>query len=158
MNVLHTMKREGFTLIEVLVVIAIAAILFAVTLVGLSGLRDETDLGLAVDDAVSFLQSARAKTLSSEGGSDYGVHFETSKFVLFKGNTYSAIDPNNIVRNVPSSIEISPITLNGGVVDLLFKRLTGETTEHGTVTLRLVNDITVMRTIAITPTGLAHIQ
>lgn len=147
---------SGFTLIEILIAIAIAAILFTIVVSGFSGLRQETDLGLAAQDSVAFLQQARVKTLSSENSSVYSVHFETNKFVLFAGSVYNAADPANKTRNIPSTVEISPIALNGGGVDVVFKRFTGETAAYGYVTFRLTSDPTVTRVVKIEPVGLSH--
>ena len=152
----HIMK--GFTLIEILVVITIAVILFAIVVSGFSGLRQSSDLTLAVDDSISFLQEARAKTLSSENNSIYGVHFETSQFVLFVGNTYNPADSSNKVRALPSTIEISSFILGGGGADVIFKRLTGETGNDGTVTFRQTSNPSVLKVIQIPPTGLAGVQ
>jgi len=152
------MPREGFTLTEILVVITIAIILFAIVVSGFVGLRENSDIALAVDDSISFLQEARAKTLSSDEASRYGVHFETTMFVLFAGDTYNASDPDNKNRMLPSTVEISNYALNSGGADVVFKRLTGETDEHGTVTFRLTNDPAVTHTIEIGRTGLAHIK
>lgn len=125
---------------------------------GFSGQRDLTSLNLAVDDAMGFLQKARARTLSSEDDSRYGVHFETNKFVLFAGDTYNASDPTNKARDLSSPVEINAIALQGGVVDIVFKRLTGETNEQGTVTIRLSTNPSVSRVIKIESTGLSYIQ
>ena len=148
----------GFTLIEILVVITIAAILFAIVVSGFSGLRQSSDLTLAVDDSISFLQDARAKTLSSVNTSVYGVHFETSQFVLFVGDTYNPLDSSNKVRALPSSVEISSILLNGVGDDAIFKRLTGETDNGGTVTFRQTSNPTVTKVIEILLTGLVGVQ
>lgn len=152
------MRSEGFTLIEILAVITIAAILFAIIISGFSGLRQHSDFNLAGDDSISFLQEARAKTLSSDSASVYGVHFETNKFVFFAGNTYNPLDSSNKDRLLPPTVEMSPTNLNGGGDDVIFKRLTGETDQYGTITLRLTSDPTTTRIIEISSTGLANIQ
>lgn len=149
---------RGFTLIEILIVLAIAAILFAVVISGFSGLRQSSDLTLAVDEAVSFLQEARTKTLSSENDSVYGVHFETSQFVLFAGATYDPVSASNKVYSLPSSVEISLINLVGIGDDAIFKRLTGETNTDGTITFRQTSNPSVLKVIQILPTGLASVQ
>src|SRR3989344_9266077 len=149
---------KGFTLIEILVVITIAVILFAIVVSGFSGLRQSSDLTLAVDDSISFLQDARAKTLSSENNSVYGVHFETSQFVLFVGNTYNPADSSNKVRTLPSTIETNSILLSGVGDDVIFKRLTRETDNNGTVTFRQTGNPSVLKIIEIFSTGLAGVQ
>ncbi|TSC71094.1 MAG: Uncharacterized protein G01um101470_746 [Parcubacteria group bacterium Gr01-1014_70] len=149
---------RGFTLIEILVVIAIAAILFTIVVSGFSGLRQNSDLSHAIDDSVSYLQSARAKSLSAENATVYGVHFETGRFVLFTGTTYDAGNAANIVRLLPSTVETSAISLNGGAVDVVFKRLTGETDAYGTITFRLISSPSTTKTIEIVSTGLSGVQ
>lgn len=155
----HIFKdRRGFTLIELIVVIAIATILFAIIISGFSGLRQHSDFNLAGDDSISYLQEARAKTLSSDSASAYGVHFETTKFVLFTGDTYDPLDSSNKDRPLPSTVEISAIILTGLGDEIIFKRLTGETDQSGTITIRLTSDPSVTRVIEIASTGLATIQ
>ena len=149
---------RGFTLIEIIIAITIAAILFAIIVSGFSGLRQNSDMNLAVDDSISFLQDARAKTLSSVNTSAYGVHFETTKFVLFQGGTYNAGDSTNKIRLLPSTIEISAYSFNGGGSDVVFKRLTGETGSYGSVTFRQTNNPSVTKTIQILSTGLVSVQ
>jgi prepilin-type N-terminal cleavage/methylation domain-containing protein len=149
---------RGFTLLELLVAIAIAAILFAITVSGFRNLREETNLPLAVDDAVSYLQDARARTLSSEGATVYGVHFETGMFVFFIGPTYTAGAPTNKERDLPPTVTISSYSFSGGGDEVIFKRLTGETDNSGTVTFQLTSDPSHTRTIDINLTGFATIQ
>ena len=150
--------KRGFTLIELIVSISIAVILFAVIVSGFSGQRELTSLNLAIDDCLSYLTKARARTLSSENSAHYGVHFETTKFVLFAGDTYNAGDPDNVVRNLSSDVEMSNTDLTGGAVDVVFKRLTGETDVSGTITFRLTSDPTITRILWVEYTGLAFLQ
>ncbi len=149
---------KGFTLIEILVTISIAAVLFAIIVSGFSGLRNNSDLQSAVEDSVSYLQETRANTLSSNNANVYGVHFESGKFVLFVGATYDPASATNKNRLLPSSVEINSISLNGGGNDVVFKRLTGETSSHGTVTFRLTSNTSVTKTINILSTGLSNVQ
>lgn len=148
---------RGFTLIELLIVLAIATILLAIVLGGFSNLRQSSDFTLAIDEATSFLQEARTKTLSSENDSVYGVHFETSQFVLFTGATYNPASASNKVYSLPSSVEISSVALTSGA-DVIFKRLTGETATGGTVTFQRTDEPSITKIIEIEPTGLFTIH
>jgi len=154
----YNYRMKGFTLVEILIVLAIAVILFTIILTGFANLRESSDLTLAVDEAISFLQEARAKTLSSEGASVYGVHFETSQFVLFAGDTYDLSASSNKIRALPSTIEISIIDLEGVGDDALFKRLTGETDNDGTIKFRQTSNPSTLKTIEVLPTGLSYVQ
>lgn len=145
--------RQGITLLEMLIAVAILAILAVITFTVFSNFKRTSALNIAAEDAVSLLIEARSKTLSSKEASQYGVHFETSKAVLFKGITYSAGDPANVIVDLPSGVEVSAIALQGGGSDVIFSRLIATTVQYGTVTLRSTQDITKTRIITIQSTG-----
>lgn len=155
---MYKQKTFGFSLLELLVVLAIISIVAAIVTTAFSTYRSNNDLKFAAERGVSMLREARAKSLSSENDMQYGVHFETAQIVLFAGSTYNASDPNNVVYAFPSTIQIFPITLTGGAVDVIFKRLTGETSQDGTVTMSLTADTSRTKTINIERTGLANVQ
>ncbi|KKU25889.1 MAG: hypothetical protein UX39_C0016G0010 [Candidatus Magasanikbacteria bacterium GW2011_GWA2_46_17] len=147
---------RGFTLIEILITLAIAGI---VTLLVTGAFSSATGLKMLDKEtalALSLLEQARNQTLSSKASSVYGVHFETAKTVLFVGPIYSASSNSNTVEPMNPLVQISAITLVGGGSDVVFKRLTGETDQSGTVTLALVASSTRQKTITIFATGLAQ--
>ncbi|TSC78485.1 MAG: Uncharacterized protein G01um101429_758 [Parcubacteria group bacterium Gr01-1014_29] len=147
---------RGFTLIEILIVVAGITILASIVLFPLASFRRTAQLSSAIEEGVSLLVSARLKTLSSEGATQYGVHFETVKMVFFVGTTYITGNPQNSEVLIPNDVEISTISLNGGAVDVVFKRLTGETDQHGTVLFRLKSDPSNTKTLRIEQTGAVH--
>jgi hypothetical protein len=77
--------------------------------------------------------------------------------VLFEGNSYDSSDTNNRVTDLNSAVTISNITLSSGGSDVVFQRLTGESTVSGSVVLTLVGT-TTSRTISIQATGISNIQ
>ena len=126
---------SGVTLLEILISVAIIAIV-ATMLVGVfSAWRASGDLENARSNIIGILKDARSRTLASESNTTYGVHFETEKAALFKGNVYNSSDPANENYNLPGSIKINDISLTGGAVDTVFTRLLGTTTASGTITL-----------------------
>lgn len=153
---LHTSTHRGFSLLEILVVIAIAATLFTIVANVFSSYEKQQALDKDAEKIRSFLLEARGRTLSSRELSSYGVHFETSRTVLFRGSSYSASDPGNLSQPLRSEVEISNIALGGGGSDVIFARLTGATTGAGTVTLRLKSDTSQMRIITIRGTGVVE--
>lgn len=148
-----TSKQHGLTLIELIVVLAITAALAAVTISSFAPLNRRTNLNGNAQNIISILNSAKSKTISSEGASQWGAHFESDKYALFKGTTYSASDPNTKIYTLPSSLEISTITLNGGVSNALFDRITGKTANYGQITIREINTPTNLINIDIENSG-----
>ena len=124
-------------------------------LFNLSGFRDQQALKNNTEDIISILNKARQNTLSSLNSTNYSVHFETNKVVLFVGSTYSSVNSSNEQFNLSSVVNI-PISggINvGGGSDVVFERLTGETI-GGTIILRLISDSTKQKTIIINKTGI----
>ena len=126
---------RGVTLLEILISVAIIAIV-ATMLIGVFGAwRASGDLEDARSNVMGLLKDARSRTLASKNNTTYGVRFETERAVLFKGTVYSSSDPANENYNLPGSIKINDISLTGGAVDTVFTRLNGTTTASGTITL-----------------------
>lgn len=152
------MKNEqGFTLIELLISIAVLALISAVLVVGYSAFSKSIELKTAAFKVLDVLNLAHERTVASLATSNYGVHFEQTQYVLFKGVVYSVSDANNIFYPLPSLLEITDITLAGGGADVVFDRLTGKTSQSGSLIVRLVNDVARSKTITILSSGRADI-
>src|SRR3989338_580744 len=105
---------RGFSLIEILIVIAIFTVVASVGVSPLLRFKKANDLSAALETGVSLLLEARTKTLSSEGGSRYGVHFESARITLFSGDAFAEGAAGNKAAPIPSSVEIQDISLLGG--------------------------------------------
>jgi len=155
MHLLTDVHKKGLTIIELLVVIGIIVILAAIIVSPFSTFRASKILDAGVEDVISLLNQARLNTLSSKGGFQYGVHFESSRIVSFRGATFIEPDVNNKEITLDGALEISEITLNGGGSDIVFDRLTGKTNQYGTTTLRIKNTPSKNIAITIEATGIA---
>ena len=135
----------SFSLVELLVVIGIISILIAISIPAYRVFQKKTGLNSAVEEIINSLRIAQSKTLSSEGASKYGVYFDQGtspdQYTLFKGNSYasrnSAFDKT---YKLPANIEIYQINLNGGVLEVVFNRIVGDTAQVGDLELRLINN------------------
>lgn len=145
--------KSGLTSVELLVALAVLLVLGAAVVAGFGSMRNKSALDSAAYEVVSVLNQARLKTLASQNDRPYGVHFESQRAVLFKGTAFSGGDPSNEEANIPLSVEILPAVLNGGGSDVVFKRLTGETDNYGTITLSLKSDPSKIKIIIIEATG-----
>lgn len=154
LNFLKINKNKGFTLIEILMVIAILGIISSIVLLNLSQFRNEQLLKNTTLDVVSLLSKARQNTLSSVNSTNYGVHFDSNKAVLFTGSLYSSNNATNepivfsskVIVPIPSGLNI------GGGSDVIFERLTGETV-GGTIKIQLTSDSTKQKIITVGKIG-----
>jgi len=147
---------RGFTLLEILIAIAIVGILF----VGMVGAMSQFVRGNVLEretrTVVSILDDARGRTLFSENDRQYGVHFESGNVVLFEGGVYSAVDPENETTSL-SGTTLSSVALIGGGDDVVFDRLTGAIAAYGTTTVQLSSDTSQTKDIVLLPSGIIEI-
>ncbi|MBI5912908.1 prepilin-type N-terminal cleavage/methylation domain-containing protein [Candidatus Azambacteria bacterium] len=151
-------QESGFTLIEIVIAIGVLAIIGATLFIGFSTATESADLKTSAFKVVDALQFARTRTIASLASSQYGVHFEQTQYVLFRGATYNASDPDNIIYALPSRAEIANIALMGGGSDVVFDRITGKTAQNGTLTVRLIADPSKLKTIEVAVSGRADIS
>ena len=148
-------KNKGFTMIEMVIVVAIMALLLAVITSPFQSFRNSKALDTTSEEALSLFSEARGNTLSAKDGYQYGVHLESSKMVLFRGGTYSSLDTNNKTVVLDNALEISSIVLEGAGSDIVFDKLTGKTSQSGSFVIRVKSDTSKIRTITVVGTGVA---
>lgn len=145
--------KKGFTIIEFLIVISIIVILVSMSVGAFSQFYKGNILEGEAQTILSIFESAKAKTLLSKGDSNYGVHLEADKVTLFKGSTYSDLDPDNEVYILSTKATLTSV-IDGGGSDIIYIRLTGEVISNGTTTISLVSDGSQFKELVITKTGI----
>ena len=151
-------KNSAFSLIESVIAMAIGAVLVAGIDVSFSSFRNSKIVDISAGRILSVINEARVKTVSSEDYSRFGVHFETSRVVFFKGDIFTEPNPANTETILSPLVEISNISLSGGGVDIVFQKLTGKTGNYGSLRVRLKSDNNKYKTISVKSTGIANIQ
>ena len=147
--------NKGLTLLEIIVALSILFILGAIAVLAFSNYSKNSLLGEARARVISELNYARSETLASENKSSWGVHFETSRVVRFKGSSYSSSDTSNVPIDLPAGTTISSINL-GGQTEVIFERLTGRTGNIGSIRIELTSNSQASTTINIYASGLAE--
>ncbi|MBI3633948.1 MAG: type II secretion system protein [Candidatus Vogelbacteria bacterium] len=150
------MMEKGFTLVEIIIVVGILLTLATITITALSKFSQFTALSKDTEKIVSLLNRARSDTISSKNDVRYGVHFESTKAVLFAGDSYVSNTMTNEVVTVLPTATIRSVTLNGGGSNVLFDRLTGATSESGNIIISLLGSGANSRQITISSNGVAQ--
>jgi prepilin-type N-terminal cleavage/methylation domain-containing protein len=163
---MNAMKNnQGFTFIEIIIVIAIMAVLAVMILPSLSRFRNEQALKNATADIVSLLNKAKSDADSLTLSTDYSVHFESGRAVYFIGTSFTEPNSNNRELTLDSAVTIPSsggINLNGGGSNVTFTRLTGDdrgyVTGYGTIIVQLTSDSSRQKIITINKTGAVSVN
>ena len=105
----HILLSHGFTFVETLAVVSIVLTLLGLASVNLISFQRSANITEAVDTLVADIRNQQTKAMSGEttqgastGG--YGVYFDTNRYILFSGTTYSAAATTNSVIPLKSPI------------------------------------------------------
>ncbi len=148
---------KGVTLIELLIVISAMGILTTILVSSFSLFNKNQALSKDTELIIETLEQARSQTLSSQNGSQYGVHFDTSKITLFTGNAYTVGVSTNQEASLATFNNIVSVSLSGGGNDVVFNRLSGETNQNGTIVVGSPTS-SQTKTITIYKTGIIESQ
>jgi prepilin-type N-terminal cleavage/methylation domain-containing protein len=107
---------RGFTLVEVLVVAGIFAALLSFVMPNLTGNQRHTQNNEAIALLVADMRDQQMKAMlgDTEGQSvstSSGIYFETTRYTLFRGNTYSAVDNRNYVISLDPQFQFTATNL-----------------------------------------------
>src|SRR5690606_146322 len=123
---------------------------------GFKNFQTRQVLELSTKEVRQMFESARSRTLASEGDTTYGVFIDTDRVVSFSGSSYSEGGAGNVVFELDPRVVISEISLSPVTDEVVFTRGTGEPSASGSIEISLVSDPSVLRTITITSTGIIN--
>lgn len=121
--------RRGFSLAEIITVVAIIAIFVAVIFSNFYNRRSYSNIKLTTHQIVFVLQEARNKAIYRYQNNDWGVYFSNSTSVTpFYSLFYSYYSTSTTVKkyDLPSGVSYSTSTIPlGGSSTIIFSQISG---------------------------------
>ena len=169
MNLIKPLNRltaklldRGFTLLEVILVIAILAIISTISFSYLGGFKTSSELDETAGQIVGKLREAQSKAMTGEDGKKWGVHFDNagsdSSYDFFSTtNSYasgSAIVETIYLTHLAQGVTFS-MPAAGQSVDVIFSKITGVPAVAQNVVISLQNST---KTIIVETSGRIHVQ
>lgn len=117
--------QKGFTLIELIVAIAILTILITLATINLAKSQRTNTLDGAMQQVTSDFQGQQVKAMvgDTEGRSvpdAYGIYCNGTSYVLFHGASYNPSDSSNFTVPLDSSLQFTATST------VIFSRVSGE--------------------------------
>lgn len=128
--------QRGFTLIEIIVTTSIILTLLGFITINLVRSQQTASLVSTEEILLADLRQQQLKAMigDTEGreiSDSYGIHFDSNKYVLFHGATYSSSETSNSVTNLTNNMQF-----NDSNFDIVFAKLNGEILEPTVIKLQ----------------------
>ncbi|MFA6588621.1 MAG: type II secretion system protein [Patescibacteria group bacterium] len=136
----------GFTLLEVLLSIAIIGVLAATGVPIYQSLQNRNDLDIAATSLAQALRRAQTLSQAVDGDSNWGVSIQAGNIILFQGISYATRN-----SNFDETTSISPTINLSGFNEVVFSKFSGLPISIGSLTLTSLNNET--RTLSINTKG-----
>ncbi len=139
--------QKGFTLIEILLVMAIISILFAISIVNLNTLQQNTYQNTSEELLLSDIKLQQLKSMTGDNNNSstfetFGIYFGNTSYTLFRGATYSASDDENFTIELNPNLTFSNVEFANS--QIVFEKNSGEIIDFtdGSDTITINNSIT----------------
>lgn len=110
----------GFTLFELVIVVTLVFVAGLIIIPSYRGYALNNELVVTRSVMTQAFNQAQNRARSGEGDSDWGVHLESGKIIVFKGSSFSLYNPATDVEFViPTGVIIT------GITDIVFSKLSG---------------------------------
>lgn len=143
-------KHHGFTLVEMLLVIALISVIAALSIPLYRSFQTRNDLDLSANGVALLLRHARVLSEGMAGDQPWGVHFETGHAIIFIGPSYAGRYGTDVNYEIPSTFVL------GGASEVVFQERTGFVSTPTTITITSPNNET--RSISVNAKGIVSTQ
>jgi prepilin-type N-terminal cleavage/methylation domain-containing protein len=129
---------KGFTVVEIVVVIAVLVMLSAVAMIGFQNYAAYQRFDQSVAGVAAKLRETVVSARSSTGGTAHGVLVSPHSLTTFTGSTYNSMSPTNVLYDF-SYVTLTPSFSDSGTL-VVFENVTGLPSATGTILVVGQND------------------
>jgi prepilin-type N-terminal cleavage/methylation domain-containing protein len=142
-------REAGFSLIELLLCVAIIGLLTGMTLPLYQSYQNSNDVDLDTQSVAAMLRRAELYARTMNGDNSWGVKVQSGSATLFKGASYATRDTTVDETDALPSV----ITFSGTLSEVVFTKFTATPSATGTIILTHTanNDV---RTITLNAKGM----
>lgn len=158
----HQWQHSGFTLVELVVVVAITVALASLTIPLYVNFQATQQAASAAEEIVQLLREAQARAMAGDGAMPWGVYFEDDlvgaddRFILFRGASFAARNPSfDFATDLADTLSFGSISFTGGSA-VVFTRSNGTTANVGSLVVSASNGDAV--TVRVNAAGAVDLE
>ncbi|MFA6028027.1 MAG: type II secretion system protein [Patescibacteria group bacterium] len=126
--------KKGFTLVEILIAVAVMGILLGLSFSVYQALSKNSDLNLAAATSVQTIRRAQLLSQAMKQDDTWGVKLQTGEAIIFKGTSFSGRTQSyDEIYSLPGTVSIS------GDTEIVFTKFTGFLPSAKSITLTIGN-------------------
>ena len=126
------MLYKGFTIIELLVIIAIFLIFAGISQVAFLNFQNHSNLEIATYNLVEALRHAKSNAQQVKQDTKWGIYVVGNTVTVFSGNSYASRN-----TSLDNSINLTNGISSSGLQEVVFEKVSGTTTNVGNIILTL---------------------
>ncbi|MEN9604604.1 MAG: hypothetical protein RJB39_289 [Candidatus Parcubacteria bacterium] len=155
-----SIHNKGFTVVELIVVIALMAMIAGMTFASFSSLNNRQALDKQVDAVKSIVQQTRLASLNSKDGATFSVVFGINKITVKESGTTTVKDYPNIARISLITNGLQTVVGSNATSTISFAKISGLANATGVLTYGLVTGTgsTTSMTKTITVNALGRVE
>ncbi len=123
-------NKQGFTLVEMILALAMLFVLFAIASPFYQKYQSKNDLDLAVISVAQNLRRAQTLSQAVDANSAWGLYLQGGSITVFRGVSYVARNSSFDER-----IIMPDVVVPSGLSEIVFTKFTGLPVSIGTITL-----------------------
>lgn len=139
--------KNGFSVLEVVLVLFLMMSALGFSLLYGFNAPLRSDVNVQASQVVSTMRLLQSTARAGDSARPNSIHLDTNQYVTFFGSSYNPLASDNEVHELPATIEIKNISLQGGSTNVVFTSPFGETTQYGSFDLYAAN---IDKTISVT--------
>lgn len=156
-------QKSGFTLLEVLLSIAVLGAILGMSIYYLGGTKTATEINTTANQIVGKLREAQSKAMVGEDNVSWGIHFDNVDandpyFEIFSGASY----PGTIVEKIYLNSIVPDVRFqtptSGASVNIVFSKITGTPSSAQNIVIYLVSFPDTTKTITVETSGRVSVQ
>ena len=125
------MRRKAFTFLELMLVVTIFVVIAGLAAIYSQTSQVRADVNTQAASFVSYARLSSSNAMAGKNDQSFGIHLDTDSYVLFDGASYTDGALTNFEIELPATVKIQNISLNGGGQDIIFDQPFGYTDEYG---------------------------
>lgn len=126
----YKINKTGFTLVEMILVLAMLAILFSMASPFYQKYQSKNDLDLAVISVAQNLRRAQTLAQAVDNNSSWGLYLQSGSLTVFRGTSYLTRD-----SGFDEKISMPDVVVPSGLNEVIFAKFTGWPLNVGIITL-----------------------